>query len=191
MATLASENSLGNSAQRKRRGLRVELHGRGIAVALLSMLAFAGTVATRQPGPSSSITIASAGRLALTLGTFSLDPRGNDNYGGENFNLLVSFILPVGLAGSTSSAYTAALAGSTSSAHGQCKPNPNSCGNVKINFDNALIPFTFAIGNTTGSFSFSVHDLTILAGQTDVTLTGNITLAQQTTTTTVSPSAVP
>jgi PEP-CTERM motif-containing protein len=58
---------------------------------------------------------------------------------------------------------------------------------VTINFNNTAIPYLFTSGNTTGSFSLTINDLTINAGQTDIALTGNITLAQQTTTTSVVP----
>ena len=124
------------------------------------------------------------GNLAITLGTFSLEPLGNDTY-NNTFNLRVSFLLPSGIAGGSSSVYSSIVTGTTSSAPGQCNPNPNPCGLVTINFSNAPIPYTFTSGNTTGSFSLTIDDLTINAGQTDIALTGNITLAQQTTTTSV------
>jgi hypothetical protein len=124
------------------------------------------------------------GNLAINLGTFSLEPLGNDTY-NNTFNLRVSFLLPSGIAGGSTSVYSSVVTGTTSSAPGQCNPNPTPCGSVTINFSNAPIPYTFTSGNTTGSFSLTINDLTINAGQTDVALTGNITLAQQTTTTSV------
>ena len=60
-----------------------------------------------------------------------------------------------------------------------------------INFNNNNpIPFSFTSGNTTGSFFLTVSDLTILAGQTGVALTGRITGANQITTT-PPPQSVP
>ena len=133
----------------------------------------------------------SLGALALTLGTFDLDPHGNDTYTGGVFNLLITFTSPAGVAGGSPSTHTSVLSGTTSGAPGQCNPNPAPCGAVIINFANAPLLFTFANGRTEGSFSFSVNDLTVLAGQT-AQLTGNITHAYQTTTpTTVPPVPVP
>lgn len=135
----------------------------------------------------------SGGALALNLGTFDLDPDGNDTYTGGVFNLLITFTSPAGVAGGSPSTYGSVLSGTTSGAPGQCNPNPAPCGAVIINFANAPLLFTFANGITEGSFSFSVNDLTILAGQT-TQLTGNITNAYQTTTTTtqsVPPAPVP
>jgi len=124
------------------------------------------------------------GNLAVNLGTFSLAPTtGNDFYAGNNFNLRVSFLLPSGITGSQTDVYTAVLTGTTSTAPGQCNPDPTPCGSVTINFNNTAIPFTFANSSATGSFSLTISDLTINAGQTGVNLTGNITLAQQTPTT--------
>jgi len=127
------------------------------------------------------------GNLAINLGTFTLDPAGTDKTYNDTFNLRVSFVMPAGIAGGSSSVYSSIVTGTTSSAPGQCNPNPSPCGSVTINFSNAPIPFLFTSGNTTGSFSLTINDLIINAGQTDIALTGNITLAQQTTTTSVVP----
>ncbi|HEY0876295.1 MAG TPA: PEP-CTERM sorting domain-containing protein [Vicinamibacterales bacterium] len=130
-----------------------------------------------------------AGDLSVTLGTFSLVPRGNDDYSGSSFNLLVTFDVPLGL-NTPSTTLTSLLTGTTSSAPGQCNPAPNPCGSVAINFNNNPIPFSFTSGNTTGSFFLTVGDLIIPAGQT-VALTGRISGASQTTTTTPPPQNVP
>jgi hypothetical protein len=127
-----------------------------------------------------------AGELALNLGDFSLLPLGNDNYAGSKFNLRVSFVAPGGL---SSSIYSSVLTGTTSSAAGQCNPSSAPCGSVTINFDNTPIPFSFTDGNTTGSFFLSVSDLTVLAGQTNVGLSGRITQADQVTTTRSAPES--
>jgi PEP-CTERM motif len=124
------------------------------------------------------------GNLAINLGTFSLVPVGNDTY-NNTFNLRITFNMPSGISGGATSTYSSIVTGTTSSAAGQCNPSPTPCGSVTINFNNGPIPFTFTSGSTTGSFSLTIHDLTINAGQTDVALTGNITQAQQTTTTVV------
>jgi hypothetical protein len=127
--------------------------------------------------------------LGVNLGTFDLEPDGNDNYAGGAFNLRITFTAPSGIAGRSTSTFTSVLSGTTSGAPGQCNPNPVPCGAVVINFADAPLLFTFA----TGSFRFSVNDLTVLAGQT-ATLTGNITDAYQTTTMTtqsVPPVPVP
>ena len=131
------------------------------------------------------------GNLAVNLGTFSLDPRGNDDYDGQ-FYLRVLFVQPTLNDGSPTSLFSSVLLGTTSSAPGKCNPNPSPCGSVTINFANNPILFSFTNGDTTGSFSFNVNDLTILAGQSNVALTGNITLAQQTTTSSLdAPVPVP
>jgi hypothetical protein len=132
--------------------------------------------------------MSSSGALGVSLGTFDLDPDGNDNYAGGAFNLRITFTAPSGIAGGSTSTYTSVLSGTTSGAPGQCNPNPVPCGAVIINFANAPLLFNFATGDTSGSFWFSVNDLTVLAGQT-ATLTGNITDAYQTTTSTT--QAVP
>jgi len=125
----------------------------------------------------------SGGNLALSLGSFSLLPSGNDTYTGQNFNLRITFHAPSGL-GTPTSVFSSVLTGQTSSGPGQCNPAPNPCGAVTVNFNNAPILFSFVDGNTTGSFLLSVSDLTVLAGQTNVELSGMITAASQVTSTT-------
>jgi hypothetical protein len=121
----------------------------------------------------------SAGELALTLGAFSLDPLGNDDYAGTTFSLRITFELPVGL-GSPTSVFSSVLTGTTSSAPGQC-PAGAPCGSVNINFNNAPIFYSFVDGNTTGSFQLVVSDVTVLAGQSNVPLSARITQANQIT----------
>ena len=129
------------------------------------------------------------GALALSLGQFSLLPAGgNDNYAGNNFNLRISFEAPTGL-GTSTTVFTSVLTGLTKSGSQPCSPNPAPCGSVSIDFDNTPIPFSFTNGSTTGSFLLTVNDLTILANQTNVSLTGMITAANQETGT--GPTLVP
>lgn len=126
------------------------------------------------------------GQLPLTLGAFSLVPRGNDTYAGHYFNLRVTFDIPVGVQ-AHSAVFSSVLTGITSSAPGQCGPAGAPCGSVTIDFDNTPIPFTFANGTSTGSFLLTILDLTLAAGQRHATLGGMITAAQETHT----PTSVP
>jgi hypothetical protein len=109
------------------------------------------------------------------LGSFLLNgtPR---NYTGEAFNLRASFSLPSGIAGSNNSIFTATLLGSVTSLNN---------GGVFIDFDNTPQTFTFSFvdpnGNAiNGSFNFNVNDVSVIAGGTNVALTGNIMGQQQT-----------
>ena len=133
------------------------------------------------------------GSLSLSLGSFSLLPNGNDNYGlpQTRFNLRVTFEAPSGL-GAPTSVFSSVLTGETHSGPGQCPGNNAPCGSVFIDFSNNPVPFSFVNGTTTGSFFLTVSDLTILAGQTNIPLTALITGANQVTTTTDSgPTPVP
>ena len=96
-------------------------------------------------------------------------------YTGQLFNLRVSFSLPTGIAGSNTSIFTATLLGSVTSV---------SQGGVFIDFDNTPQTFTFSFlaqnGQTiNGSFNFNVNDVSVIAGGTNVALTGNITGQQE------------
>ena len=106
-------------------------------------------------------------------------------YTGNTFTLRVTFTAPEGIAGSNTSLFTATLTGTVTGL-------PDS-GGVRIDFDNTPILFTFNdtnCGATTvpgqqttcgsGSFLFSVNDLSIDPGQV-ASITGQITSAQQTT----------
>lgn len=103
------------------------------------------------------------------LGSFTLNGTPN-NYNGQNFTLRVTFTVPSGIAGSNTSTYTALLTGSVTSTDN---------GGVFINFDNTPQTFTFNNGTSTGAFTFSVNDVSVIAGGT-IALSGNITGAQQT-----------
>lgn len=121
------------------------------------------------------------------LGAFSLvvPPPGPDHtYTGNTFTLRVTFTDPQGINGSNTTTFTAVLTGTVSNLGN---------GGVRIDFDNTPILFTFNdtnCGATTipgqqttcgsGSFLFSVNDLSIDPGQT-ASVTGQITSAQQTT----------
>lgn len=117
------------------------------------------------------------------LGSFTL-ASSLATYNGQFFTLRVTFTGPEGIAGSSTSTFTALLTGSINSI-GQ--------GGVFLDFNNTPIVFTFndttcqpttVPGQQTtcgaGSFSFFVNDLSINAGQT-AALSGNIFAAQQTT----------
>ena len=104
------------------------------------------------------------------------------------FTLQVTFTAPQGITGSNSATFTATITGTVRS---------DNTGGVFIDFNNTPITFTFndtncepnpeaqppSAGNTTcgtGSFNFSVNDISIDPGQT-VSLSGQITGAQQST----------
>jgi len=109
------------------------------------------------------------------LGSFTLSTTPN-TYTGNTFTLRVTFTAPAGIAGPSTTLFTATLTGSVSSA---------TNGGVRIDFDNTPQHFTFSFTNpngstTTGSFDFAVNDLSINPGQTS-SITGQITSAQQST----------
>jgi hypothetical protein len=120
------------------------------------------------------------------LGSFSLSTAPNV-YTGQTFTLQVTFTAPQGIAGSNQATFTATLTGTVRS---------DNQGGVLLDFNNTPLLFTFADPNCepdptggvpgqqttcgSGSFFFSVNDVSIDPGQT-VALTGQITGAQQTT----------
>lgn len=112
------------------------------------------------------------------LGAFQLDTSLAD-YNGSNFLLRVTFTAPEGITFSNSQIFSATLVGTVSG---------TGSGGVFIDFDNTLVPFTFNDNNCegnpattcgSGTFFFSVNDLTIDPGQV-VALSGQITDAHQT-----------
>ena len=108
------------------------------------------------------------------LGSFMLNGSAA-TYTGQLFNLRASFSLPAGIAGSNTSTFTATLLGSVTSVNQ---------GGVFIDFDNTPQTFTFSFldpnGRTIdGSFNFNVNDVSVIAGGTNVALTGNITGQEQ------------
>jgi hypothetical protein len=109
------------------------------------------------------------------LGSFLLGSVPGD-YNGQAFNLRTTFSLPTGINGGNTSIFTATLVGSVSSV---------SNGGVFIDFDNIPQTFSYSFLDSAGqmvngSFSFNVNDVSVIAGGTNVALTGNIT-GQQTT----------
>lgn len=109
------------------------------------------------------------------LGSFSLNGTPA-SYNGQSFTLRVTFTAPPGINGGNSRTFSAVLAGTVTSADN---------GGVFIDFNNTPTIFTFSFVNaqgqtTTGSFNFSVNDLTVIAGGINVALTGTVTAASQT-----------
>ncbi len=104
------------------------------------------------------------------------------------FTLQVTFTAPQGITGSNSATFTATITGTVRS---------DNTGGVFVDFNNTPITFTFSDPNCepnpeaqppsagmttcgTGSFNFSVNDISIDPGQT-VAISGQITGAQQST----------
>ena len=104
------------------------------------------------------------------LGSFTLAalPR---MYGGNTFQLMVTFTAPAGIAGGQSTTFSSILTGSVTSANN---------GGVLVDFDNAPRTFSFNNGASSGTFVFSVNDVSINAGKT-VEVTGQILSATSTT----------
>jgi hypothetical protein len=104
------------------------------------------------------------------LGSFLLNG-SPATYTGQPFNLRASFSLPPGINGGNTSIFTATLLGSVTS---------DDHGGVFIDFDNSPYAFPFSYvdangQNINGFFSFSVNDVSVIAGGSNVALTGNIT----------------
>jgi hypothetical protein len=108
------------------------------------------------------------------LGSFLLNASPG-TYTGQLLTLRASFTLPTGINGGNTSIFTATLLGSVTS---------NNQGGVFVDFDNTPQTFTFSFldpnGQTiSGSFNFNVNDVSVIAGGSNVALTGNITGQQQ------------
>jgi len=108
------------------------------------------------------------------LGSFTLNGTPA-TYTGQSFTLRVTFTAPPGINGGNSRTFSATLTGTVTSADN---------GGVFIDFNNTPTIFTFSFVNAqgqtvTGSFNFSVNDLTVIAGGVNVALTGTITAASQ------------
>jgi len=143
---------------------------------------FAGTTASGFRGLGGN---ANPGSNFNNLGSMSLSTAPNTY--NVPFSLLVTFTAPQGIAGSNQATYTATVTGTVRS---------DNQGGVLVDFNNTPIVFTFADNTcepdptggipgqqTTcgiGSFNFSINDVAIDPGQV-VSLTGQITSAQQTT----------
>ena len=96
------------------------------------------------------------------LGSFSLTG-APFRYNGEHFDLRVTFTAPPGTT-PNSVVIEDVLTGTVSSINN---------GGVFIDFDNTVKNFAFGSGDTSGTFSFFVNDLSVTAGQT-VAVTGTI-----------------
>ena len=119
------------------------------------------------------------------LGSFLLNG-SPANYNGQAFNLRVTFTLPTGIAGSNTSVYSATLVGSVTAVNQ---------GGVFVDFDQTPQTFTFSyvngLGQTVnGSFNLNVNDVSVIAGGSNVALTGNITGVQQTAANVPEPASI-
>ena len=143
---------------------------------------FSGTTAAGFRGLGGN-PIAAPGQNFNNLGSFSLATTPF-TYTGNTFTLRVTFTAPEGIAGSNTTLFTATLTGTVTGLQ--------DSGGVFVDFNNTPILFTFADVNCqattvpgqqttcgTGSFFFSVNDVSIDPGQI-ASLTGQITGAQQT-----------
>jgi hypothetical protein len=106
------------------------------------------------------------------LGSITLNGTPAD-YNGQSFTLRVTFTLPPGITGGNSRTFETALMGNVSS---------NGVGGVLV-FDSTPSTFIFSFVNqqgqtVTGSFNFSVNDVSLIAGGT-IAVSGTITEAQQ------------
>lgn len=104
------------------------------------------------------------------LGSFTLDAVPHV-YGGNTFQLMITFTAPAGIAGGQSTTFSSVLTGSVTSANN---------GGVLVDFDNAPRTFTFNNGTSSGTFVLSVNDVAINAGK-KVEVTGQILSATSTT----------
>jgi len=109
------------------------------------------------------------------LGSFTLNGTPG-TYDGQSFTLRVTFTAPPGINGGNSRTFSALLSGTVAS---------TGNGGAFIDFNNTPTTFTFSFVNgqgqtTTGSFNFSINDVTVIAGGVNVALTGTVTAASQT-----------
>lgn len=103
------------------------------------------------------------------LGSFALNTN-NATYTGQTFNLHITFTAPTGIVGSNVATFNANLLGTVTS---------TPTGGVFVDFDNTARNFNFVNGATSGSFTFTVADLNIIAPGT-VAVTGNVIGSQHT-----------
>jgi hypothetical protein len=123
--------------------------------------------------------ILAIGNMPMPPGTQNIDNLGSFTlsgapftYTGQNFSLRVTFTAPPGIVGSNSVVYNATLTGVVSA---------TDQGGVVVTFTGAPTVFSFSSGGTTGQFTFSVNNVSVIAGGI-VQLSGQITAAQQNTT---------
>ncbi len=102
------------------------------------------------------------------------------NYTGNTFTLQVSFLAPTGITGGPSQVFSATLTGAA---------NTNGNGGVLIDFDNTPMVFTFANGNVAGSFTLTINDVSVNAGQS-ASVDAFITAANQQATTVPEPTSM-
>ncbi len=102
---------------------------------------------------------------SISVGTTAFD------YNGHTFSLRVTFTAPTGITGGNPQTFTANLTGVVdSTAHG----------GVTFDFNNTPIVFTFSNATANGTFTFTINDLSVNAGQLGA-LNASITAASQTT----------
>jgi hypothetical protein len=112
------------------------------------------------------------------LGSIQLNNTVPFTFTGNTFSLRTTFTVPTGIVGSNSTTFMANLLGSVA---------PGENGGLSVVFVNPTQTFTYAAaGGTTGSFTFSVNNLSINPGD-NVAITGQI-LAQQMNTVVPEPS---
>ena len=170
----------------------------GIAMSVLTSFTYAAEVnfaghtsGTFTPGGSSTLaglsyvgstfgeSTTASGFLGLggNAGTPNLNNLGSVSltgqawgYAGLSFTLMTTFTIPTGINETNPAVHTASLTGTVAS---------SSSGGIFFDFNNNPTPFTFSSGNATGSFLFTVNDVSIYPGQT-ASVTGHITSASQT-----------
>ena len=113
---------------------------------------------------------ASPGANFNNLGSFTLGTDGGA-FVGNTFQLQVTFTAPPGIAGGNPATFQAMLIGNVGA---------NNNGGVLVDFDNVPRTYAFNDGTTSGTFTFSVNDVSINPGKT-VEVTGQILSATQTT----------
>ena len=102
--------------------------------------------------PGGGFNVNNLGSFTLTSAPFV--------YAGNHFDLMVTFVDPTGILPSNHPIFTDTLFGTVAA---------DASGGVKIDFDNTPQLFTFP----NGSFSFSVNDVTVHAGET-IAVSGTI-----------------
>ena len=104
------------------------------------------------------------------LGSLALSATPN-LYNGNTFTLQVTFTAPAGITGGNPVTFTAQVTGSVTSMNN---------GGVLIDFVNTPITRNFSSGGTSGTFTFSVNDVSVNPGK-EVSVTGQVLSATQTT----------
>jgi len=131
---------------------------------------FAGTTSNGFLGIGAAPMAGPGGANFNNLGSFTLGPDGGA-FIGNTFTLQVTFTAPPGITGGNSATFTAVIVGSVGA---------DNTGGVLVNFDNTPRTFAFGSGATSGTFTFSVNDVSVTSGK-EVSVTGQILSATQTT----------